>query len=265
MKTGRLSKTEIVFIDEHLDTMTDAEIAAHLDRSIEPINQRRASKSQRDKNADGQEYVAQLHKKHFWDVIKSSLLAEEIPYFQDSWAALYAQFVDQRVTATDEMMMKDVIIDDILLHRALGEKRNIIAEIRRLEDEITMVLSKPFELRTQEENDRIINNQRHVVQLRGTQEDYSREINEIKKAKDNKFKDLKATRQERLKTVEEAGRNFFSLVKLLDEHHMREKEGRMTALVCEAAKKIKGEMQQPHQFLDGEIDTPFALPEGEVK
>jgi hypothetical protein len=96
--------------------------------------------------------------------------------------------------------------------------------------------------------------------LRGTQEDYSREINEIKKTKDRKFTDLKATRQERLKTVEESGKNFFALVKQLDEIKSREREGRMTALVFEASKKTSEEFKKPYQYLDGEIDTPFSIP-----
>ena len=42
MKTGRLSKDEIAFIDSNLLNMTDQQIADKLDRSIDAITQRRA-------------------------------------------------------------------------------------------------------------------------------------------------------------------------------------------------------------------------------
>ena len=86
MKTGRLSKDEISFIDSNLLNMTDAQIAKQLDRSVEAITQRRATAPQKNANDELQAYVSQLHSKHFWTTIKKSLLDEEIETFENSWA-----------------------------------------------------------------------------------------------------------------------------------------------------------------------------------
>ena len=263
-RTGRLSRSEISFIDENLDAMSDDEIAKAIERSPDAVAQRRANRPQRETNTKMNDFVAQLHEKHFWETVQRSLLKEELPVFENSWASLYAQFVHQGVTATDEIMMKDVIIDDILLHRALEEKRKIIEEIQDQENEMDRIKLIPMANRTQAEVDSAVNAHRTVVQLRGAQEAYTKEINDIKKTKDGKFKDLKATRQERLKVVEESGKNIFALIKHLDERKQRESEGRMTGLVYEAARIKQKELEEYTTFADKEVDRPWMTPESEL-
>ena len=131
-RAGRLSRSEISFIDENLDAMSDDEIAEAIERSPDAVAQRRANRPQRDTNTKMNDFVEQLHKKHFWETVQRSLLKEELSVFENSWASLYAQFVHQGVTATDEIMMKDVIIEDILLHRALEQKKNIMMRTKRI-------------------------------------------------------------------------------------------------------------------------------------
>ena len=262
MKTGRLRKEEIAYIDANLSNMTDLEIADKLDRSVDAITQRRAIAPQENANTELQSYVSQLHSKHFWPTIKKSLLDDELETFENSWASLYSQFFNQGVTATDEIMMKDVIIEDILLHRALEQKKNILQEIKENERLLAEEREKDMDDR---DSDFMTNALRTIVQLRGTSEAYTKEINEIKKTKDGKFKDLKATRNERLKTVEESGKNIFALIKLLDEQKLRETEGRMTGLVYEASKTKEGQMKQNMVFADGEVDKVWLTPEGELE
>lgn len=262
MKTGRLSKEEIAYIDSNLSNMTDEQIAQKLDRSVASITQRRATAPQKTANDELQTYISQLHSKHFWSTVKKSLLHDEIETFENSWASLYSQFFHQGVTATDEIMMKDVIIEDILLHRALEQKKNILEEIKENEKLLAEEREKDMQDR---DTDFMTNALRTIVQLRGTSEAYTKEINEIKKTKDGKFKDLKATRNERLKTVEESGKNIFALIKLLDEQKMRETEGRMTGLVYEAAKTKEGQMKQEVVFADGEVDKVWLTPEAELE
>ena len=262
MKTGRLRKEEISYIDANLSNMTDGEIADNLDRSVDAITQRRNAAPQQSVNIELQTYISQLHSKHFWPTVKKSLLHEEIETFENSWASLYSQFFHQGVTATDEIMMKDVIIEDILLHRALEQKKNILEEIKENEKLLAEEREKDMDDR---DTDFMTNALRTIVQLRGTSEAYTKEINEIKRTKDNKFKDLKATRNERLKTVEESGKNIFALIKLLDEQKMRETEGRMTGLVYEAAKTKEGKMKQEIVFSDGEVDRVWLTPESELE
>ncbi len=136
MKSGRLSKEELQFIDANSGDMSDSEIADRLDRSVEAISQRRAVAIEESSNTELQSYVTQLHSKHFWPTIQRSLLSVEVETFENSWAALYSQFFHQGVTATDEIMMKDVIIEDILLHRALEQKKNILEEIQDYESQL---------------------------------------------------------------------------------------------------------------------------------
>lgn len=244
--------------------MDDEEIAEQLNRSIDSIVQRRNKQPQRDANSASDSYIDQLHEKHFWGKAKTGLLDDEITFFEDSWAALFAQFFHQGVTATDEMMMKDVIFEDILLHRALAEKKNIIDEIKEFEAVVESIKQIPLLQRTEAQADEAVNAHRTVVQLRGSQEAYTKEINDIKKVKDSKFKDLKATRNERLKSVEEAGKNIFALVKHLNEDKMRQSEGRMAGLVLEAANKKQAEFSQNMVFADGEVDRPWTTPEAEL-
>ena len=261
MKTGRLSKEEISFIDANIENMSDSEIAKKLGRSTDAISQRRATAPQDNINNQMQAYVVQLREKHFWTTIKKSLLQEEIEIFENSWAALYSQFFNQGVTATDEIMMKDVIIEDILLHRALEQKKNILEEIKLNEK---ILADERLMDPDDRDADLMTNTLRTIVQLRGTSEAYTKEINEIKKTKDTKFKDLKATRNERLKTVEESGKNIFALIKLLDDKKMRETEGRMTGLVYEASKNKKNEMESDIVFADGEVDKVWLTPDVEL-
>ena len=166
------------------------------------------------------------------------------------------------IICLDGIISKDVIIEDILLHRALEQKKNILEEIKENERLLAEEREKDMDDR---DSDFMTNALRTIVQLRGTSEAYTKEINEIKKTKDGKFKDLKATRNERLKTVEESGKNIFALIKLLDEQKMRETEGRMTGLVYEASKTKEGQMKQNMVFADGEVDRVWLTPEAELE
>ena len=262
MRTGRLSKEEQSYIDSQPETVSDLEIAKKLDRSIDAITQRRASAPQITANTEMEEYVIQLREKHFWPTIKRSLLEDEIIIFEKQWAALYSQFFHQGVTPTDEIMMKDVIIEDILLHRALEQKKNILEEIRDNERLISEERQKDVDDR---DNDFMTNALRTIVQLRGTSEAFTKEINDIKKTKDSKFKDLKATRNERLKTIEEGGKNIFALIKLLDDTKSRETEGRMAGLVYAAATNESDDLKKETVFADGEVDRIWMTPEAELE
>ena len=79
----------------------------------------------------------------------------------------------------------------------------------------------------------------------------------LQEKKDAKFKDLKATRDQRFKQLEDSRTSFFDLMKTLDEHESRLKEGRHMELMRMATNKAVENLSEYTEYEDGTVDQPF--------
>lgn len=264
-KRGRLSKEEELIISQNLDLKSDEEIAAMINREAAVVAKVRASAIVTHSNESLVDIIDQLKRKFFWKETLSQLLDyDEEVYFQQYWANLVQQFASSGILTTDELMMRDLIILDILLNRSNHAKRNATKELRDVEAQMEAIYEGYYDDPIQ----RVVllePLQNRANGLRGAMKALSEEYKLLQDKKDKKYDQLRATRQLRLEKTEKAGHSFFDLVKMLDSPEYREREGRMNDLYKVCAEVARMRFEQYHKYENGKLDRPFLTPEAEER
>jgi hypothetical protein len=264
-KRGRLSKKEDKDIRALLDTASDEEIADRFNRTPEQIAKVRATRGITENKQEVHSLITLLHTRHYWGEIKKQLIGDEIVYFEHSWADILGVFTD--TNTADELLVKDLIILDIHCNRALNVKKNMMQEMGRLAKQIEEELEKTKEERDEDPNfaARVSNLQSKLNEMRTTMETVGREHMNLQTKKDAKFKDLKITREQRYKQIQESRKNVFELLKLLEEKENRDKFGKINAMYRKSAEKLRDKFEHVHSFEDGSDDRIFLTPESMEK
>lgn len=259
-KKGRIGQKERDMIISYLSSEKDEQIASRFDRTIEVIKKIRLENQAVENNPPPEnEYVALLHTRYFWNTIKRQLVnQDEFTYFEMSWAALYQQYVGSEVAHTDEMMIKDLIMLDILLNRALEDRRNLSAETEDLRRRLETAKRLESEA---ERVERVSTLNRSLSQVIAALETANKLANDLQTKKDKKFEQLKGTRDQRFKTAEQSKTNFFERIKYLDEASNRKEQGRRNELIKLSAAKFQFDLEQEQQYEDGEWTRPFLTPD----
>lgn len=259
-KRGKLSLEDEKFIRENCESMTIEQIANSLNRTVEPIERYIKAKKLNfieDVPATIEEsYLRKkLHGRSYWQEVKKQLGADrdELKYFEAMWCELMEQF-QENVTATEEIQIKQWVILEILMNRSMKERRKIVEEISNIESILAIETSKPVEL---QDKNIVIALQQQLSFARNAMGSFTREHTTLLKETNEISKSLKGTRDQRLKKVEDGKTNFVSLIQMLDDQKIKEKEGRDMELMRLAAKKVKEKLSDYHTYGDGVVDQPF--------
>jgi hypothetical protein len=243
--------------------MSVEDIAAKLRRSETLVRKLIAAVPTIQKTVDAGDWVARLHSSPFWVEVRKGLIEQEVGYFEQSWASFCDQFGSASdVLATDELMIKDLVMLDIFSMRAIAEQADAIRLISHLERSIEKEEAVDAEVR---DTLSLTNWRTQVSSLQTAKSALTKHHLDYQKQKDTKLRDLKGSRDQRFKQIEESRRNIFELIKDLDTHKSRVEEGRLTAKVALAAERITDDWNEVMEFEDGTLDKPFLSPEGELK
>ena len=251
-KRGRMSDEEKQFLDENLDNMSDEQLAERLDRTVNFVSNYRKVQPHTIVSEDEDSIVTSLHNIYFWEEIKDQLTQDELCSFEARWIVLHKQFQD--VLATDQMQIKDLIILEILINRVLSEKHKVISTISRLETQLKIEEDRPLD---DQDTALMLNIETQLNAAMASHNARTTEHMNLQEKKDAKFKDLKATRDQRFKQLEDSRTSFFDLMKTLDEHESRLKEGRHMELMRMATNKAVENLSEYTEYEDGTVDQPF--------
>jgi hypothetical protein len=158
-------------------------------------------------------------------------------------------------------MIKDLILHDISAQRAMVDRSKIIRRIDQTEKDIEK------ELRKEEDKDYelIAVLRSEISSLIAEKGSLSKEMLEFQVKKDAKLKDLKGSREQRFKQIEETKKNLSELIKELDTYKKRKSEGIYAEKMKIASEKIARDWNVPMKYEDGTYDKPFLSPEGEME
>lgn len=246
----RISIDEAALIQKLITAGLDvAEIAKKLKRPEKSIREFLSRKRDEVKENTKEDLIATLRRKHYWPQVKSSLKdVTEIEYFEREWASIYSQLLSQDVLHTDEIMVRDLVLQDINCFRITSATAEVHKRKEQLEKMIYDELAR----------DPDVQNTTQVAVWRNEIAAYvssltalSKQYNECQSYKDSLFKSLKTTRDQRFKELKEVNKDIFSLVMTLDTLENREKEGRYTTLIHMASKKIEEDWSKAQMFADG--------------
>ena len=261
MKKGRFSKEEQRFIEQNCETMPIAKIAENLDRDASSI--KNFIKTKLGKGISKEEEAIRtaeydLKTRPYWRDLSAQFNTEELEMFLFHWTEMISQFKDD-VFHTEEMQVVDVIKLDILMNRTLKEQQKSMNDIGDME---MLILTEKQKDRDERDRDYILNMERQIAVLRAAQESLGKDYKEMQSKKNTMLKELKGTREQRIKVLEDSKETFAAWVRaLIQDKGMRKEIGSNMEKMRLAMDKEKGRLSEFHQYEDGLIDQPFLTPE----
>jgi hypothetical protein len=261
MKTGRLSKEEKRTITSLVESLTVEDIAKKLDRSFDAIND--YVKSELKIGLTDQEFAAySLEDRPYWKDLQTQFTNDELELFKYHWGKIIAQFKDD-VFPTEEIQVIDVIKLEILMNRCLTGHKSNIEQITTYEQ---MVQDERSRDKDQQDVDYIINLERQVASLRASQESLNRDYRELQAKKGSMLKEMKGTREQRIKRLEDSKQSFTSWVAaMIQDPEIMKQYGIEMEKMRLAMKKEETRLSSLHKYEDGTVDQPFLTPDTVVE
>ena len=256
-KAGRLSKAETQFITEHADTLGAEEIASRLNRdpaSIANFIKRKLKLGL----SDEEEIAYSLEDRPYWSELKQQFTNEELELVKYHWSRIIAQFRDD-VFPTEEMQVVDVIKIEMLMNRSLKQNKETIDQINMLEKMLVQEREVEPEHR---DRDYIMNLERQAATLRASQESLNRDYRDLQTKKSSMLKEMKGTREQRIKRLEDSKQSFTGwIAHLMQNPEIVKKYGLEMERMRMAMTAEKERLSAFHKYDDGQVDQPFLTPE----
>ncbi len=259
MKKGRFTKTEQEFIKDNHREMSNLDIAAHLDR--DPISVQSYIKEKIGNSTLDDREIEALHdlkSRPFWKDLEKQFSEEELQSLLYHWSRIITQFRDD-VLPTEELQIIDAIKLEILMNRALIGQQSNMRSIREYEELVTIEKGKDLET---QDKDHIYNLERQVAVCRAAQDSLTREYKDLQTKKASMLKDLKATREQRIKRLEDSKQTFIGWVRnLMTNPEVRREMGTNMEKMRLAMEVERERLSEYHKYEDGNIDQPFLTPD----
>lgn len=148
---------------------------------------------------------------------------------------------------------------ELLMNRILTQQTDIKNKIEFMESAVSSEKQQPLELR---DIDLIRNYEIQIASLYAATESISKEYREILKQKNDIFKGLKATREQRIKQVESSRDSFAGWYKsLMNDPKLRQDIGVYIEKMRIATNVEYERLSELFNYADGQTDTPLLVPE----
>jgi uncharacterized protein Smg (DUF494 family) len=259
-KRGQLSLDDQKFIKENFDTMSISDIAEALNRNKGPIEKYiKENPSIIINDEDRQSLKQKLYCKTFWPEINRQFdeASGELEYFEETWIGLIKQFRED-VLPAEELQIKQFITIDILINRSMKERKRHIVETEKLQKQVDNEYALPED---QRDIPRLANLETQLSFARNSIANYTNEYTKLLNEQQKISKDLKATREQRIKRIEDGKSSWVGLIRMLEDEEIREKEGREMEILRLATDKVKLTLEDYHTYEDQVVDRPFLTPE----
>lgn len=256
-KRGQLSLDEEKFITDNIHSLSAEQIASALNRNVDPINRyidEQQLYSLHDKS-ENEILKRKLHSKTFWNEIVRQFdeNSGELEYFEDTWVGLIKQFRED-VLPAEELQIKQFITIDILINRSMKERKRHISETEKLQK----LVDKEYD-KSEIDRDipKLANLETQLSFARNSIASYTNEYTKLLNEQQKISKDLKATREQRIKRIEDGKSSWVGLIRMLEDEDIREKEGREMEILAMATEKAKKNLYEYHQYADHKVDSPI--------
>lgn len=256
-KRGQLSLDEEKFIRESILSLSVEQIADFLNRNVDPINRYIEENQLYSIHEKGENEVLRrkLHSKTFWNEIARQFDSDtgELEYFESTWINLIKQFRED-VLPAEEMQIKQFITIDILINRSMKERKRHISETEKLQKLVDKEYDKS---ETDRDIARLANLETQLSFARNSIASYTNEYTKLLSEQQKIGKDLKATREQRIKRIEDGKSSWVGLIRMLEDETLREKEGREMEILAMATDKARNELYGYHSYADNNVDSPI--------
>jgi arsenate reductase-like glutaredoxin family protein len=114
----------------------------------------------------------------------------------------------------------------------------------------------------QRDQDYIMSMERQMAALRASQESLNRDYRELQSKKASMLREMKGTREQRIKRLEDSKQSFTSwIASLMQDPETMKRYGIEMEKMRMAMKKEEDRLSAFHKYEDGGVDQPFLTPE----
>ena len=255
-KSGRLTKAEWDFIAEHAKILSAEEIADKLNRHIDPITLhiKKLGLSEDKRGTFQVQAEYNLKDKPQWKELKTQFSEKELELLLFHWKDVITQF-KKDVLPTEEMQILDMVKLEVLMNRALSEEYETMVLIKTYTDMVEVEERKPKE---QIDQAALMSLRRDVASLRAAKQALNTNYKELQKSKNDMFKNLKATREQRIQKLENNKTTLSAMIStLLSDPEFFEETGLYMERMRHAMEEEKKRLSDYHKYDDGMLDKPF--------
>ena len=266
MKKGRISNEETRYIKANIEKGYKA-IANDIDRDPESLLEFIRKKVAEGKikcpswmgNQNDEEQAQYgLTVRPYWAELQKQFTEDELKLFKYHWARIISQFKDD-VIPTEEMQVVDLIKLELLMNRSLESTKQNVQQVSEAEIEIERQKGISIE---HQDIEKIMSLERLVATLRGSMESLNKDYRELQTKKNSMLKEMKATREQRVKRLEDSKHNFSSwLAHLATNPDITKEYGAMMEKMRMSMEKEKERLSQFHKYTDETVDQPFLTPD----
>ena len=140
----------------------------------------------------------------------------------------------------------------------MKERKRHIADTEKLQEEVDREYKLPEDLR---DGPKLANLETQLSFARNSIANYTNEYTKLLNEQQKISKDLKATREQRIKRIEDGKSSWIGLIRMLEDEEIREKEGREMEIMNMSVEQQIKKLSEYHEYQDGEVDTPLLTPE----
>jgi hypothetical protein len=140
----------------------------------------------------------------------------------------------------------------------MKERKRHITETEKLQ----RLVDKEYE-KTETERDipKLANLETQLSFARNSIASYTNEYTKLLNEQQKISKDLKATREQRIKRIEDGKSSWVGMIRMLEDEEIREQEGRQMEIIKLATEKSKQKLGEYHNYQDNSVDMPFLTPD----
>lgn len=257
-KPGPLSNEDKVYIERNCQLNTVPEISKSIRRSEKSIkdyiNKNNLLMAVDEEMApEDLDTIISLRKYPWWSSAKTQFTKVEIELFEKQWVRLYKQF-DYDVLPSEEIQIKKFITLEILRDRALQKIRQIEVTLDSKSKELDSLRQQPREER---DSDYMRSLTEEISSLRNIVPSTSSEVTKLIKEQNDIEKGLSASRNDRVKNIQDATKNWSNILRMLEDSSNRKKIGKHLEIMKVARDKEMLRLTKHHKYVDDTIDRPI--------
>lgn len=257
-KIGRLTKEEEDFIAANMDKLQPSAIAKQIKRSGDAVRAavlRLKTDRQIKSIIDDERPLRDCPE---WIHLQAEFTEAELEMIEYKYNQYIHQFKDD-VASTERSQLIMAVKLEVLMHRSLAKKKKNLDFCRSIEKKIRVLTKKSPDLFTMPKEDSIMLMQleKDLISFQKSDIELNREHNDYMERHGVIMRELKGTREQRVKIDANAKFSWVDTIKQLQVEEVREKEAIYMELMNKSGVKEHARLGAYHKFIDGALDKPI--------
>lgn len=262
-RRGRFTAKDGEYLRANATKMSVEDMAAHLKRDPATVAEwlsKRGIKNSAfyDTDEDRARIKGELVSEPFWLNVREQFTEREQQYFVSQYCEHIVQMEKlASVEYTEKMQLMHLIRNEIIMDRVLTRQKRAHTQAVEADSKLEELADKTGpDAEVQKKRLREI-----IQQCEYMFSSFTKEQKEIQDKINQLRRELKMTREQRVKDFNSVTKDFEGLVKKLNDHKFRADEGKELAVFRAAMEVERARLSEWHEYADGKKDIPLLTPE----